>query len=121
MHALLRFVNHLEMTSCEEQPHADEPLEPVLRSRVCRICLELMGSRDVKESCCCCHMTVHLLCVLKQLEDANWSAVKDRSAVDLFCCGCVVERFLEVCLLAWLLRERRERSSRSSSQCWTHL
>jgi hypothetical protein len=59
MHALLRFTNHLEMTSCGEQPQADEPIEPVLRSVVCRICQELMGSPDAKESCRCCHMTVH--------------------------------------------------------------
>jgi hypothetical protein len=49
-------------------------------------------------------MTVHQFC-LAQLKDADWSAIKDRSAVELFCCGCIVERFTEVDLLVSLLRE----------------
>jgi hypothetical protein len=105
LHALWRYVNHLEMTSCREQPQADEPLAPVLRNGNYRICQEPMGSRDVKESCVCCHMTVHQVCVTGQLVNADWSVVKDRSVVELFCCGCVVERFVEVCLLVSLLRK----------------
>jgi hypothetical protein len=49
LHALWRYVNHLEMTSCGEQPQADEPLAPVLRNGNCRICQEPMGSRDLKD------------------------------------------------------------------------
>jgi hypothetical protein len=49
VHALWRYVNHLEMTSCGEHPQADEPLAPVLRNRNCRICQEPMGSRDLKD------------------------------------------------------------------------
>jgi hypothetical protein len=104
-HALWRVVNHLEMTSCGEQPQADEPLAPVLRSGNCRICLEPMSSRELKESYVCCFTTVHQVCLTEQLVNADWSAVKDRSAVELFCSGCIVERFMEVCLLVSLLRE----------------
>jgi hypothetical protein len=100
LHALWRYVNHLEMTSCGEQPQTDEPLAPVLRNGNYRICQEPMGSRDVKESCVCCHVTVHQVCVTGQLVNADWSAVRDRSDVELFCCGCVVERFMDGCLLA---------------------
>jgi hypothetical protein len=64
-----------------------------------------MGSSEVKESCVCCSVTVHQVCVTGQLVNADWSVVKDRSAVELFCCGCVVERFMEVCLLVSLLRD----------------
>jgi hypothetical protein len=64
-----------------------------------------MGSRELKESCVCCFITVHQHCLAEQLEYADWSAIKDRSAVELFCCGCIVERFTEVGLLVSLLRE----------------
>jgi hypothetical protein len=50
-------------------------------------------------------MTVHQVCLAEQLKDADWSAIKYRSAVELFCCGCIVERFMEVGLLVSLLRE----------------
>jgi hypothetical protein len=103
LHALWRCVDHLEMTRCGEQPQADEPLAPVLRNGNCRICQEPMGARDVKESCVCCHVTVHQVCVTGQLANADYSAVKDWSVVELFCCGCVVERFVQVCLLVSLL------------------
>ena len=43
--------------------------------------------------------TVHQVCLTEQLVNADWSAV------ELFCSGCVVERFMEVCLLVSLLRE----------------
>jgi hypothetical protein len=66
-HALWRVVDHLEMTSYGEQPQADEPLAPVLRSGNCRICLERMGSRELKESCVCCFMIVHQVCLTEQL------------------------------------------------------
>jgi hypothetical protein len=105
LHALWRVVNHLEMTSYGEQPQADEPLAPVLRSGNCRTCLEPMGSRELKESCVCCFTTVHQVYLTEQLVNADWSAVKDQSAVELFCSGCIVERFMEVCLLVSLLRE----------------
>jgi hypothetical protein len=95
-HALWRVVNHLEMTSCGEQPRADEPLAPVLRSGNCRICLEPMGSHELKESCVCCFTTVHQVCLTEQLVNADWSAVKDRSAVELFCSGCIAERLIRV-------------------------
>jgi hypothetical protein len=62
---------------------ADEPLALVLRGGDCRICLEPMSSRDLKESCVCCFMTVHQVCLAEQLNDADWSAIKDRSAVEL--------------------------------------
>ena len=59
----------------------------------------------MKETCRCCYVTVHQGCVTRQLANADWSAVKDRSAEELYCCGCVAERFMEVCLLVLLLRE----------------
>jgi len=93
------------MTSCGEQPQADEPLALVLRSGNCRICLEPMSSRELKESCGCCFMTVHQFCLAELLKDADWSPIKYRSAMELFCCGCIVERFTEVGLLVSLLRE----------------
>ena len=62
-------------------------------------------SRWARESCVCCFTTVHQVCLTEQLVNADWSAVKDRSAVELFCSGCIVERFMEVCLLVSLLRE----------------
>jgi hypothetical protein len=105
-HALWRVADHREMTSCcGEQPQADEPLALVLRSGNCRICLEPMSSRELRESSVCCYMTVHQFCLAEQLKDADWSAIKDRSAVELFCCGCIVERYTEVGLLVSLLRE----------------
>jgi hypothetical protein len=104
-HALWRVANRREMTSCGEQPQADEPLALILRKGNCRLCLEPMGSRELKESCVCCFVTVHQHCLAEQLEHADWSAIKDRSAAELFCCGCIVERFTEMGLLVSLLRE----------------
>ena len=61
-----------------------------------------MGSRELKESCVYCFVTVDQVCLTEQLVSADWSAVEDRSAVELFCCGCIVERLMEVGLLVSL-------------------
>ena len=103
-HALWVYADHVEMTSCGEHPRPEELLEVVLRNGKCRICLEQMGSRELKESCRLCHLTVHQACLVDQLEDADWAPVKDREKVEFFCCGCATERFGEVCLAKELLQ-----------------